>query len=238
MTGDRAGTFTGASPAGKRAAASAGASPAEVVTIRSTENRAEAVMPSSRAVTVADPPAAFELENRPAGSTLPMASLSSDQAARPVTSVRVPSSWIAVAVNCWVCGAPGATACSVALGGVISSAWMARPGASGVAPSSAGPSAAPASRRAPPSAGCRPAAPSVPAPPAPPAPEPAGLASPQPATVNPELARRMVFVNGGAFTSRAREFLDRVPNPRIDKPCDPGALRTLIAHATPVTTPP
>jgi CheY-like chemotaxis protein len=30
----------------------------------------------------------------------------------------------------------------------------------------------------------------------------------------PDLARRMVFVTGGAFTTAAREFLDRVPNPR------------------------
>lgn len=34
----------------------------------------------------------------------------------------------------------------------------------------------------------------------------------------PALARRTVFATGGAFTSQAREFLDRVANPRIEKP--------------------
>jgi signal transduction histidine kinase len=45
------------------------------------------------------------------------------------------------------------------------------------------------------------------------------------------LARRVVFMTGGAFTPTAREFLDRVDNPHIDKPVDIKRLRQLIATA-------
>ncbi len=34
----------------------------------------------------------------------------------------------------------------------------------------------------------------------------------------PDHAARMVFMTGGAFTDRARAFLDRIPNPSIGKP--------------------
>ena len=34
----------------------------------------------------------------------------------------------------------------------------------------------------------------------------------------PDQAGRMVFMTGGAFTERARAFLDHVPNPSIGKP--------------------
>lgn len=34
----------------------------------------------------------------------------------------------------------------------------------------------------------------------------------------PEFAARFVFMTGGAFTPAARSFLDRVPNPRLEKP--------------------
>jgi len=37
-----------------------------------------------------------------------------------------------------------------------------------------------------------------------------------------------VFLSGGAFTARAREFLDRSVNPQIDKPFEPAKLRKLI----------
>jgi nitrogen-specific signal transduction histidine kinase/CheY-like chemotaxis protein len=47
---------------------------------------------------------------------------------------------------------------------------------------------------------------------------------------NPALLERMAFLSGGAFTEAAREFLDRVPNPRIEKPFDPKTLRELIAR--------
>lgn len=35
---------------------------------------------------------------------------------------------------------------------------------------------------------------------------------------SPDHAARMVFMTGGAFTDRARAFLDRIPNPSIGKP--------------------
>jgi signal transduction histidine kinase len=48
----------------------------------------------------------------------------------------------------------------------------------------------------------------------------------------PEQAERMVFVTGGAFTPAARDFLDRVPNPRIEKPFEPANLLAIIAGVT------
>ncbi len=36
--------------------------------------------------------------------------------------------------------------------------------------------------------------------------------------IAPDQAKRMIFFSGGAFTSRARAFLDTVSNPRLDKP--------------------
>jgi hypothetical protein len=38
----------------------------------------------------------------------------------------------------------------------------------------------------------------------------------------------MVFVTGGAFTMRARDFLDRVKNERLSKPFDIGAIVALV----------
>jgi hypothetical protein len=38
----------------------------------------------------------------------------------------------------------------------------------------------------------------------------------------------MVFVTGGAFTDAAREFLDRVPNARLEKPIERAALREAV----------
>ncbi len=46
----------------------------------------------------------------------------------------------------------------------------------------------------------------------------------------PELAPRFVFMTGGAFTSRARAFLEQVSNPRLEKPFDGKTLRQLVAH--------
>jgi CheY-like chemotaxis protein len=46
--------------------------------------------------------------------------------------------------------------------------------------------------------------------------------------LSPADADRMVFVTGGAFTHRSQEFLDRVPNQRVEKPFDPQALRALV----------
>ena len=43
----------------------------------------------------------------------------------------------------------------------------------------------------------------------------------------PEQADRIVFLTGGAFTAQAREFLNRIPNERFEKPFDGGRLRML-----------
>jgi CheY-like chemotaxis protein/anti-sigma regulatory factor (Ser/Thr protein kinase) len=43
-----------------------------------------------------------------------------------------------------------------------------------------------------------------------------------------EQAERVVFLTGGAFTDRAREFLDRVPNARMEKPFGVQNLRALV----------
>jgi CheY-like chemotaxis protein len=44
----------------------------------------------------------------------------------------------------------------------------------------------------------------------------------------PDMAERIVFMTGGTFTPRARAFLDKVPNPRLDKPIDVRMLRNWI----------
>jgi PAS domain S-box-containing protein len=46
----------------------------------------------------------------------------------------------------------------------------------------------------------------------------------------PDQAARMVFVSGGAFTPRAREFLERVQNARVEKPIDLSNLRLLLRN--------
>jgi signal transduction histidine kinase len=45
----------------------------------------------------------------------------------------------------------------------------------------------------------------------------------------PEQAARMVFLTGGAFTARARAFLDEVANPRIEKPVELASLLRVVA---------
>jgi hypothetical protein len=50
--------------------------------------------------------------------------------------------------------------------------------------------------------------------------------------IAPEQAQRMIFVTGGAFTAAAREFLDRVPNPRIEKPVEATNLLAMVAGLT------
>jgi len=45
---------------------------------------------------------------------------------------------------------------------------------------------------------------------------------------NPALAAATIFISGGAFTPRAREFLDKVPNPRLEKPLDSERLLALL----------
>ena len=44
----------------------------------------------------------------------------------------------------------------------------------------------------------------------------------------PEQAARVVFVTGGAFTPDASDFLDSVPNPRLDKPVDLAGLGPVL----------
>jgi PAS domain S-box-containing protein len=51
--------------------------------------------------------------------------------------------------------------------------------------------------------------------------------------VAPHRAETMIFLSGGAFTARAREFLDRVPNERVEKPFDSAALRALVRKFLP-----
>ena len=46
--------------------------------------------------------------------------------------------------------------------------------------------------------------------------------------IAPDQAKVMVFVTGGAFTARGREFLDRVPNPTIEKPFNSASLLSSI----------
>jgi PAS domain S-box-containing protein len=45
---------------------------------------------------------------------------------------------------------------------------------------------------------------------------------------NPDLARRFVFMSGGAFTPRSRAFMAACKNPRVDKPFTADAVRTLL----------
>lgn len=46
---------------------------------------------------------------------------------------------------------------------------------------------------------------------------------------NPALARRVVFVTGGAFTPRTTEFLRQTSNGTLSKPFDAVALKRIVA---------
>jgi signal transduction histidine kinase/CheY-like chemotaxis protein len=48
------------------------------------------------------------------------------------------------------------------------------------------------------------------------------------AATEPDLLHKLVFLTGGAFTPRAREFLDRVPNARMEKPFEGPQLLALV----------
>jgi excisionase family DNA binding protein/PAS domain S-box-containing protein len=54
----------------------------------------------------------------------------------------------------------------------------------------------------------------------------------------PELVRRIIFVTGGAFTARTQQFLDTVPNLRLEKPMDPAALAALVRDRVDSLPPP
>jgi hypothetical protein len=49
----------------------------------------------------------------------------------------------------------------------------------------------------------------------------------------PALASRIVFMTGGAFTQTGRQFLDSVPNARVEKPFNAAALKALVANLVP-----
>ncbi|HVV82252.1 MAG TPA: ATP-binding protein [Kofleriaceae bacterium] len=49
----------------------------------------------------------------------------------------------------------------------------------------------------------------------------------------PDLLRHVFFMTGGAFTARAREFLDSIGSAHIDKPLDPSTVRALLAAQLP-----
>lgn len=49
----------------------------------------------------------------------------------------------------------------------------------------------------------------------------------------PELAGRIVFITGGAFTALADEFLESVPNERLDKPFDIQEVKALVSKFVP-----
>jgi len=60
--------------------------------------------------------------------------------------------------------------------------------------------------------------------------------------VAPELARRVAFLTGGAFTAASQAFLERVDSPRLQKPFDLSALLETIgdiaeANVSPAATP-
>lgn len=45
---------------------------------------------------------------------------------------------------------------------------------------------------------------------------------------SPGMEERIVFMTGGAFTPRGREFLDRIPNDQLEKPFELAAIRQLV----------
>jgi PAS domain S-box-containing protein len=46
--------------------------------------------------------------------------------------------------------------------------------------------------------------------------------------VAPELANRMIFLTGGAFTAKAQLFLSKTPQEYLEKPFDPANLRAIV----------
>jgi CheY-like chemotaxis protein len=48
------------------------------------------------------------------------------------------------------------------------------------------------------------------------------------ASTRPELAKRMLFITGGALTGSAEAFLERMSAQRMDKPFDPRALQAVV----------
>ncbi len=50
------------------------------------------------------------------------------------------------------------------------------------------------------------------------------------AQTRPGLEERLVFMTGGAFTARARDFLRRVGNPRLEKPFEFEQLHAIVGE--------
>ena len=46
--------------------------------------------------------------------------------------------------------------------------------------------------------------------------------------VAPDQGSRMIFITGGAFTPAARQFLDTISNPRLEKPFGLEELRAMV----------
>jgi FixJ family two-component response regulator len=46
--------------------------------------------------------------------------------------------------------------------------------------------------------------------------------------IDVEQARRVVFMTGGAFTPKARDFMASVPNQSFEKPLDNASLHALV----------
>ena len=51
------------------------------------------------------------------------------------------------------------------------------------------------------------------------------------AALQPEVAKRIVFITGGAFTERAKQFLDAVPNRHLEKPFTTEAIQKVVRDA-------
>ena len=47
----------------------------------------------------------------------------------------------------------------------------------------------------------------------------------------PDMASRMIFITGGAFTPRASQFVEANPGRCLEKPFEPNALRERICEA-------
>ncbi len=51
---------------------------------------------------------------------------------------------------------------------------------------------------------------------------------PQLAARCPDATKKVVFISGGTFTNVAHEFLNSIPNERLEKPFVAKAVRTLV----------
>jgi len=47
-------------------------------------------------------------------------------------------------------------------------------------------------------------------------------------TLAPDLTRRIVFCTGATFSTDTHQFFERIPNRLLEKPFDPGAVRSIV----------